>query len=117
MRDFCQDVAAPHDVFLLFRRSIIGEQNLNVHVAEEIFRFLEVEAAGIFLEEKHQGVPGFGQLVFLAQLGCGLKFRETDIREGLDRNLAALLGDYFPLRLDEEVVTKKRSPSKNEDRE
>ena len=39
------------------------------------------------------------------------------IRHRLDRNLAALFGDYFPLRLDEEVVTKKRGPTKNDHRE
>ena len=53
----------------------------------------------------------------MAKFGRRLKFRKTDIRDRLDRDLAALLGDYFPLRLDEEIVTKKRGPSKNEEGE
>ena len=74
-RDLGQDVPTSHDVFLLFGRTIIGKQDLGVHVAEEIFRFLEVETAGVFLEEENQGVPRFRQPVFLSKLGRRLKFR------------------------------------------
>ena len=41
-----------HDVFLLFRRRYPGEQDFDVDFAEQIFCFLDMRAAGVFLEER-----------------------------------------------------------------
>ena len=46
-----QDVAAAHNVFLFVGGRIIGRQDADVDVAEQILRFTDVFTVGIFLNQ------------------------------------------------------------------
>ena len=72
---------------------------------------------GYFWRKRTRASRASRQLAFLPQLGRGLELRQADVRHRLDRNLAALFGDYSPLRLDEEIVTKKRGAAEDQHRE
>ena len=117
VRDLRQDVAASHDVLLFLRRPILGEEHLDVHLPQKVFRFFDVRAAREFLEKIQERVAGFDEFPFLAQFRGGLEIREGHIRHRLDGNLAAFLLLDFALGLNKQVVAKKRRPAEDHDRE
>ena len=54
-----------HDVFLLFGRGNGRKQQVHVYCPEQILRFLEMLAAGIFLNEHGEGITRLHQFAFL----------------------------------------------------
>src|SRR6476646_2839976 len=81
------------------------QQNVNVHFPYQIPGFVKVLSRGIFLDECDERITSFGQFSILSQLGCRLKFRETDVRRGWRSNFAALLLFHCDLFFYKGIVT------------
>ena len=102
-----------HNIVSLLRRRITREENVDVHFAEQIFCFFDMQPGGIFLDKGNERVTSLSQLPILSQFRRCLKLGKTDVWRGCRRNLSTLFLFHCDFFFDEKVVTKPGGTAEN----
>src|SRR5439155_10833928 len=105
-RNLREHVPRPYNIVGLLGRRITREEDVDVHFAEQIFGFFDMQPGGIFLDKGDERVTGLSQLPILSQLRRCLKLGKTDVWRRCRRNLSTLFLFHCDFFFDEKVVTK-----------